>query len=180
MRGIILSLARDGKPRLRMALRGFSGLKIEDTRHGGLVIVRGSELDLISLLESWRIGVLSMYPVLLARPFDYEANLDGNYVYDIRQPINHFVPKLILDNHGRPRVRRLRLRVRGHGLRLGDALKEAALAVLGQYSVLTSTDSNLILSIEALRMWTGSIRVFIGLFPKRYYVKYRGLESVIA
>jgi hypothetical protein len=179
VRGLILSLARDGRLRLSAALRGVVGVRIEDTRHGGLVVIRGGESTLIGLLESWRIGVLPMYPILLARPFNHVVNLDGTYVYDIRSPILHYVPRLILGSGGEPRLRRVRVRVRGHGLGVGDTLREAVLQVLNQHSILPSRRSSIILSVEVIRLWSGGIRVYTALYPKHYHVKYHGAEALI-
>jgi hypothetical protein len=160
VKGLLVSHSEGASitPVLR-GLRGVGGFRVEPTGNPRVSVIWGDVPVLISLLESWRLGVLRWGPVGFIRPFDHETILNGKDVYSIEQFLDHWLPQYRLP-------RRVRLRVRGHGLRIQSTLRELALRRLNELNVLPSRRSTVVLSIEAVRDYSGVVRLFIGLAPK--------------
>ena len=165
MKGLLATHHGSIAPLLR-GWRGVGAFRIEPTGNPRISIIWGELPVLVGLLESWRLGVLEWGPVALVRPFDHETMLNGRDVYSIEQFLDHWLPKYRLP-------RRVRLRVRGHGLMIQATLRELALARLRGLGVEHSRRSTLVLSIEAVRDYSGLIRLFIGLAPKYWIISRR-------
>ena len=154
-------------------VRGLGmGFRVESTGHRYIYVLRHEDPGAIeAFLTSLRLGIIPMGDVTLARPFNEritlgESRVGGGIAYDVESVLREVVPRVLS-----PRPRGLRLRVRGHGIGVGNAVLEVAREVLNDLGVGVRRRSTLMLDIEVLRASSGGVRLYIGFFPTHLYVR---------
>ena len=182
-RGIIVSIKAGGKggerDLYRLVKNTHMPFVVNPTRHPGIFIITPRpdyKDDPSPLIEAFlimlRTGLIGMDPITLARPFNISATL-GEYrtgssiAYDPTRILDSIIPDLIPNG-----LRAIRIRARGNGIGIGDALRTEAIRIIESMGVRYSKRSSIVLNIEAINM-NGVIRIYIGLFPKWLLVRYR-------
>ena len=153
--------------------------KVEATGHRLMYVLRTDDpKEVEEYLVELRIGSMPIGNIVLARPFNMrialgESKVGDRIVYNLDEAVRYGINEVL-----RPRPLSVRLRARGHGLGVGDTLRELALEVLKELNVRTSRKSSLILNLEVLRTSSGELRLYIGYFPRYLYVRYASVHRL--
>ena len=153
--------------------------KVEATGHRYMYVLKTDDPRIIEgYLASLRVGSIPIGPITLARPFNIryslgESKAGDRIVYNLDEAIRLGIQEVL-----RPRPLSVRLRTRGHGLGVGDSIREEAMEVLRELGVRVSRKSELMLNIEALRTSAGGLRVYVGFFHRYLYVRYASVHRL--
>ncbi|BDR92232.1 hypothetical protein [Vulcanisaeta souniana] len=179
-RGILASIrgGEAGERDLRYLIaRNALPFIINATKHPGLFVltpkpgVKPTPL-IEGFLMSLRLALDRMDPITLARPFNIVATL-GEYktsertAYKPEDVIEDAIERLVLPI----KPRRVRARVRAHGLGNGDAMRSLVRDALARHGVMHSGKASLVFNVE--EVWVDQVRLYIGLFPKWLLVRYK-------
>ena len=153
--------------------------KPEATGHRYMYVLRADDPRIIEgYLVSLRIGSMPIGPITLARPFNVryslgESKAGDRIVYSLDEAVRLAIQEVL-----RPKPLSVRLRTRGHGLGVGDSIRDEAMEVLRELGVGVSRKSELMLNLEVLRTSSGGLRLYAGFFHRYLYVRYASVHRL--
>ena len=153
--------------------------KPEATGHRYMYVLRADDPRIIEgYLASLRIGAMPIGLITLARPFNVryslgESKVGDRIVYSLDEAVRLAIQEVL-----RPKPLSVRLRTRGHGLGVGDSIRDEAMEVLRELGVGVSRKSELMLNLEVLRTSSGGLRLYAGFFHRYLYVRYASVHRL--